>query len=192
MTQIAEGSESAFRQLFDAYRKKIYTYLYRVTGSAEIAEDTVQDIFLKIWSIRTSLPEIENINAYLHRMAHNHAYTGFRKLARESLVLAELRNEQDVDLRHPGRLLLSKEVRGYIQNIIDRLSPQQRMVFLLSREEGLKQEEIARRMNISLASVKKHMVTALRSLRTEIEQSYGTQAVALYVVFQLGLDQANF
>jgi RNA polymerase sigma-70 factor (ECF subfamily) len=56
---------------------------------------------------------------------------------------------------------------------------------LLSREGGLKQEEIAQRLGISLSAVKKHMVDALRFLREEISGKYGSLAIALFVLFDL-------
>lgn len=182
---IASGNEEAFRQLFDAYQRKLFTYVFRITESREAAEDTVQDIFLKIWNMRKNLPTVENINAYLHRMAHNYAYDGFKKLARESLVLAALRKQEIIYDQEPEDELISKEVKLSIQRIIDQLTPQQRKVFLMSREEGLKQEEIAQRLNISLSTVKKHMGDALHYLRQEIGQSYGAQAIAIYIIFSL-------
>jgi RNA polymerase sigma-70 factor (ECF subfamily) len=185
LRQIAGGSEKAFGELFTAYRKKLYTNIYRITQSREIAEDTVHDVFLKIWTNRKSLPEIENFNSYLNRMAQNQAYTGFRRLAKETLILAELRRGGDTDNNNPGQVLMAKEVKAFIQETIAKLTPQQKLVFLLSREEGLKQQEIADRLNISIATVKKHMVDALRYLRDEIGKSYGSQAVALFVIYNL-------
>lgn len=184
LERIAEGSEAAFRQLFTIYRKRIYTYVLKVAGSRETAEDTVQDIFLKLWAARTILPAIDNINAYLHRMAHNHAYNGFRKKAREVLVLEHLK-KSEISPEEPGHELLSKEINAYIQSLVDQLTPQQRKVYLLSRERGLKQAEIAQELGISLMVVKKHMVDALRFLREGIGQNYGPYAIAIFVIFEL-------
>ncbi len=168
---IAEGNENAFRQLFDAYRPRIYTFLLRVTGSADVAEDAVQDIFLKLWKDRTKLVQIENFNAYLHRMAQNHAYSRFRSLAKEALILAELK-DNTFSPQHPEHALVFKEVREQILDLVNQLSPQQRSVFLLSREAGLRHEEIARKMGITVLTVKKHMSVALRTLRKEIANRY--------------------
>jgi len=154
-------------------------------SSREIAEDTVQEIFLKLWSVRKTLPAIGNMNAYLHRMAHNYAYQGFRRLAKETLLLDHLSKQEEGYTRSPVQELQSKEVAAYIQGLVDRLTPQQRKVFLLSREDGLKQEEIASRLNISISTVKKHMVDALAFLREEIRQNYSLYATALIVVHQL-------
>src|SRR5262249_27736664 len=93
LQEIAAGSEAAFRELFQAYRKKLFTYVYKIIESREVAEDAVQEIFLKLWSIRETLPAINNINAYLHRMAHNYAYHGFRQLAKEELMLDYLKRQ---------------------------------------------------------------------------------------------------
>ena len=184
LKQVSEGSEKAFGELFNTYRKKLYTNIYKLTESKEIAEDTVHDVFLKIWANRKSLPEVDNFNAYLNRIAHNHAYTGFRRMAKETLILAELRRQQNV-AENPAQQLMAKEVRDFIKETIENLTPQQKLVFMMSREEGLKQEEIAERLNISVFTVKKHMVDALRYLREEIGKSYGPYAVALYVLHSL-------
>ena len=185
LLKIALGSEAAFRELFQAYRRKLFSYIFKITASREIAEDTVQDIFLKLWSVRETLSAIGNINAYLHRMAHNYAYHGFRRMAKETLLLDHLKKQENGDAGNPVQELLSKEVAAYIQGLVDRLTPQQRKVFLLSREEGLKQEEIAGRLNVSISTVKKHMVDALAFLREEIRQNYSLYAAALFVIHQL-------
>ncbi|SIT20493.1 RNA polymerase sigma-70 factor, ECF subfamily [Filimonas lacunae] len=182
LQQMAEGDEEAFAQLFDAYRRRIYTYIIKVTGSAELAEDAIQDIFLKIWKDRTRLGHVENFNAYLHRMAHNYAYSGFRSMAREELIMAELKKETSPETAHPEQIFLSKEVRAQILELVNQLSPQQRAVFLLSKEAGLKQEEIARKLDISVLTVKKHMGIAVRILREEIRGRYGI-LIALLINF---------
>lgn len=185
LLEIASGSEVAFRELFQAYRRKLFSYLFKMTASREIAEDALQDIFLKLWTVRESLPTVGNINAYLHRMAHNYAYHVFRRLAKETLLLDQLRMQKDCDTASPAQELLSKEVTTYIQSLVDRLTPQQRKVFLLSREEGLKQAEIASRLDVSISTVKKHMVDALSFLREEIRQNYSLYAPALFIIHQL-------
>lgn len=187
LLEIASGSEPAFRELFQAYRKKLFSYIFKITASREIAEDTIQEIFLKLWSVRETLPAVSNINAYLHRMAHNYAYHGFMRLAKETLLLDHLKQQEDGNTCNPVQELLSKEVADYIQLLVNRLTPQQRKVFLLSREDGLKQEEIAIRLNVSISTVKKHIVDALAFLREEIRQNYSLYATPLIVVHHLYL-----
>lgn len=189
LEQVAEGNEQAFQLFYDTYRRRLFTYVYKITESIEISEDTIQEIFLTIWMNRHTLTGIENINAYLYRMAHNRAYKGFQRLAKESLVLAQLKNEQVDSVGAAGELqLVSKEVMAYIQSLVDQLTPQQRKVFLLSRENGLKHEEIAEQLGVAQSTVKKHMVEALRFLREEIGKNYGSHAVAIFVIYQLSMN----
>jgi RNA polymerase sigma-70 factor (ECF subfamily) len=187
LMQVSEGNELAFRQLFNTYRGKLYSYILRITESKEIAEDTVHDVFLKIWINKESLPEILNLNAYLYRMAHNHAYNGFRRMAKETLVMAELERQAGYETSDPNDKLIRKEVRKFIHDAVNKLTPQQKEVFRMSREEGLKQEEIAQRLNISIFTVKKHLTDALNYLRKEISHSYGSQAIAFYVIYYMAI-----
>jgi len=184
LLQIADGSEVAFRQLFDTYQQRLFTYVYKVTRSRELADDAVQEIFLKIWSMRQKLPEIGNIQAYLRRMAHNQALKAFQAVAREGLVEDGLARQTSAHGAADDGLL-SKEIQLYIHRLIDQLTPSQRRVFLLSREEGLRQQEIAERLGLNVVTVKRHMVDALKAIRDGLAQNYGAQAVVLYIIFRL-------
>jgi RNA polymerase sigma-70 factor (ECF subfamily) len=184
LLEVASGSEEAFRTIFHHYRGKLYHYILTITKSAEEAEDTVHDVFLKIWETREKLPVIENLGSYLYRMCYNHAISGFRRMAKETLILAELRKESILPL--PAIDPISqKEIRALIQNAIEKLSPQQRKVFILSRHDGLKHEEIAAHLGISINTVRTHLGEALRFLREEIGQSYGPLATAIWVIYNL-------
>lgn len=184
LLRVAEGSEADFRLLFERYRGKLYHYILSITDSPESAEDTVHDVFLKIWINREKLPAIENLNAYLYMMCRNQAISGIRRMAKETLILAEIRKEQ---VQTPEGIdpLSQKEIRHFIQQAVDKLSPQQRKVFLLSRQDGLKHEQIAQEMNISISTVRTHLGKALEFLREEIGQSYGNLAVAIWVIYKL-------
>lgn len=184
LQQISEGDEASFKIIYDRYRGKLYNYILKASNSRESAEDAVHDVFLKIWDSRDKLPGIQNFGAYLFRMARNHAISGFRRMAKETLIMAELRHEQ---VPFPPTIdpLMQKEIRAFIQEAVAKLSVQQRKVFMLSRQDGLRHEEIAKTLGISIHTVRAHLGEALRFLRKEIRQSYGSQAVAIYVIYQL-------
>ena len=183
---VAGGNEDAFRVLFNGYRSRLYTYILKLSRSNEIAEDTVHDVFLKLWENRQNLAHVDNLNAYLYRMAHNKAYTGFKRRAKESLILALLEKEQTGIYEGASDDSIStKEVREFIQQAVNKLTPQQKKVFLLSRQEGLKLDEIATTLQISKNTAKNHLIQALHTLRQEIQINYGSQAIALYVIFNL-------
>ncbi|MBX3239917.1 MAG: RNA polymerase sigma-70 factor [Chitinophagaceae bacterium] len=184
LQQLAEGSEEAFTAIFLRYRGKLYHYIFTITASREMAEDTVHDVFLKIWNNREKMAGIENMNAYLFRVCHNQAISGLRRMAKEALILSELRQETTPFLPDADPVS-QKEIRAYIQQAVNKLSPQQRQVFLLSRQEGLKHNQIAEQLGISINTVKTHMGQALRFLRDEIGQQYGLQSTAIWVIYHL-------
>lgn len=182
--QLAQGSEEAFRTIFNRYRGKLYHYILKIAGSGEAAEDAVHDVFLKLWTRREQLAGIDNLNAYLYRMAHNHAVTGFRRMAKETLVLAELRQESvpALALADP---LTQKEIRAFIDEAVAKLSPRQKKIFLLSRYDGLKHKEIAGELGLSIHTVRSHLQEAVKALREEIGRAYGPLAVAIFVLHEL-------
>lgn len=186
LREVSAGNQDAFRYLFNTYRKKLYTYIIKISESKEVAEDMVNDVFLKIWENREKLAQIDNLNAYIYRMAHNRAYTALRRMAKETLLIAALQQEKQItDIFEVENRVIQREVKELIQSAVNKLTPQQKLVFLLSREEGLKHDEIAKKLNISGSTVKNHLVAALRFLREEIRQSYGSIAIVLYMIYNL-------
>ncbi|MET0393298.1 MAG: RNA polymerase sigma-70 factor [Chitinophagaceae bacterium] len=184
--QISEGSEEAFRVIFQRYGGKLQSYLLKLSRSKETAEDIVHDVFLNIWKNREQLPRIEQFDSYLFRAARNASHRAFQRRAKEALVLAALQQPEATggDLEGEARIT-HREVQEYIQQAINRLTPQQRKVFLLSREEGLSHAEIAKRMGIARRTVTNTITEALHALREDIGPAYGSLAVAIFVLHGL-------
>lgn len=166
----AGGNELAFTRLFHGYKYKLYGFVFRLTGSHASAEDVVQDIFEKLWKDRELLQQVESFSSYVFRMAQNQALNGFKRMAREVVILKQLAEAPANTASTPQGHLALKETQERLHNAIQQLPPQQKMVFLLSREEGIKHEEIARRLHITTGTVKNHMIQALRTLRKHMQQ----------------------
>lgn len=186
LRQLAEGSEDAFRVLFHAYRHKLYAYILKLSGSAETASDTVNEIFLRIWQRREQAEQIGSLGSYLFRMAHNEAYQIFRRRAKETLILAELQKEKGMQAGFEGEdRVTHREVLAFIRGAVNKLTPQQKQVFLLSREQGMRLAEIAERLQISERTVKNHMTSAMKFLREEMRGQYGDLATILLLLYPL-------
>ncbi len=166
----ADGDELAFTHLFHAYKFKLYGFIGKLTGSPDTAEDVVQDVFLKLWKDRKTLREVDSFGSYLFRMAQNHAINGFRKMAREEVMRKEISAGDLPAHSTPQSHIALKETREILHKAIQQLPPRQKAIYLLSREEGVKHEEIARRLRITTGTVKNHMIQALRTLREQLSQ----------------------
>ncbi|MET7000230.1 RNA polymerase sigma factor [Chitinophaga defluvii] len=163
----AGGSEAAFTTLFYLYKDRLYSYILRLTGSPEMAEDVVQDVFLKLWKHRSGLTEIAHLRGYVFRMAQHHAINAFKRMAREALLVANNTLHPEAVATEVEAVLELKEVQQVLSQAVSKLPPQQKLVYTLSREQGLKHEEIAQHLNISLSTVNKHMIQALRTIREQ-------------------------
>ena len=169
LMSIARGNEEAFRSLFVLLKDKVYSYSFHFTRSVFTAEEITQEVFLKIWVNRESLPEINSIEAWVVTITRNLCFNQLKKKALEqkiknSFINAETEGEENVD-----NYIFYKDQLQRLGEAINQLSPQQRLIFRLNRDQGLKNEEIARQLNISPNTVRTHMVTALRKIRLFLE-----------------------
>jgi RNA polymerase sigma-70 factor (family 1) len=165
LVRISEGDEQAFSSLFNIYKDKIYSVTLRLTGSTAQAEDTVQDIFLKVWLKRENLANISDFENYLVVMARNEVYSAFRSAMRKQQLSNVLVYETPISDNSTFNSIVEKEYAQVLLEAINRLPVQQRQVYLLSKEEDMKREEIAKVLQISSETVKTHLSRALRRIR---------------------------
>jgi RNA polymerase sigma-70 factor (family 1) len=185
--RVVQGDEIAFGQLFRQYKNKLYSFILHLSGSATIAEDVLQDVFLKIWRDRDQLTGIDNFNAYLYRMAQNTAINVLRRQSREALLLNEVQRLAPEGVQG-DELLAAKEVRTALQQAINNLPHQQRKVYQLGQEQGLTYEQIAGSLGISTSTVRNHMVQALKAIREYIALHF--PAFLIYLVPMLAMAMA--
>lgn len=179
----ARGDEAAFAELFHLYKHTLYSYLLPLTGSPQSAEDIIQDSFLTLWDTRDRLAGIENFGAYLFRMTQNRAVNLFKRMAKETLMLSELKSYPPLaEGGEADNRLILKEAEEMLYQTIHNLPPQQKLVYKLSREQGLKHEEIARHLHLSPTTVRNHIVQALRTIRKKIE-TRATLMILLSLLF---------
>ena len=174
LCRVAEGDETAFSLLFNAFHQRLGVYVHRLTESLPATQEIVQDVFVKIWLKRAILPELQSFDAYLFRAARNHVFNYLRKLARERVQQASL--EAGIPSSADGETAAEdarteEEYLGLLDQAIDHLPPQQKKIYLLHRRQGLSHSEIANRLHLSVDTVKKHMSLALRSIREYLSLS---------------------
>lgn len=180
---IAAGNEKAFEQLFSSYRNKVYTIALKITGSTELAEEVLLDVFLKVWIKREQLPHIEHFSAWLFTVTRNRV---FKTLKQQALHAAGEAITGDDDLllshtHHPGVVLVEKEYWQVLHEAVAQLSPQQKKVYHLIKENGLKREEAAAALNLSPETVKRHLAEAMHAIRAYCSYHLGTYAAILII-----------
>ncbi len=169
-----------FKCLFDKYKNRVYGYVLAVAHSGYAAEEITQEIFLKLWLCRDMLGEVENMEAYLFTIARHKTLNHLRKAAYDAKLMKELQSYMRPSANNVEEHSLMVEYNHIISEAVARLSPQRRLVYEMSRLQGLNHEEIALHLQLSRNTVKNHLVEALRSIRSYLGQN-GTVLVCLGV-----------
>lgn len=159
--------------------------MLRINNSPELTQDLVQDIFIKVWINRESLTDVDNFSAWLYRVTHNHAVSGIRRMALETTILGNLRREAQENGYSTDENLLQKQLQEKLQQAISKLPPQQKLIYTLSRMEGLKNEEIATQLNLSVSTIKNHMTAAIRNLKLNLGRDYNIVMLYCFILFNL-------
>lgn len=160
-----EGNKDAFSVLFHRYYQTVYLFCRGVIKDNSIAEDLSQEIFLKIWNSRDRLYcSSDGLRHFVFKVCRNHILDYLRKRFANSSPI-ETVPEDNVSIPSFEDEIYAKEMKTTLGDILESMPPQRRTVFELSREEQLSRKEIAAKMNISEATVKKHMELALKQIR---------------------------
>jgi len=168
LLQIAKGAQDAFSAIYARYHEKIYALSYHLTRSEVVAEEIVQDVFMKVWIQRESLPEIRDFESWLFILARNHIYTWLKSSSRPNIHEILTEDHVSIEPMAVEDEIHRKELENLLQEALQQLSPQQQQVYILSREEQLTREAIAARLRLSPETVKVHMSRAMRSIRAYI------------------------
>lgn len=165
LVRVAAGDQSAFNTLFETYHQRIYSFAFFLTHSELLAEEVTQEIFIKIWNHRSELLELNFFDAWLKTVIRNHCYTFLNRLAKEKIILDEINKQETTELNTTEDKIFFYDYSTLLKRALNRLPKQQRKVFILSRQEGVKNEDIAKMMNLSINTVKCHKKAALRNIR---------------------------
>lgn len=180
---ISTGDESAYTTLVDHYWNKIYSVALVFTKSPDNAKDIVQETFLKVWWKRLTLPGIKKFDAWLFIVARNEILNSLRNAGPVAPLGAWLAEQATEKAFSAEESLQLKQLQELIRQGVDRLPPQQKLVYQLSREQGLSHEEIAARLGIAHSTVKNTLVKALAALRTYIRDHENVFLITITLLF---------
>ncbi len=172
-SEIKGGSEKAFYILYTLLFANLIKYIRQIVKDLFLAEDIVQETFIKLWQDRKVIHITGSVQAYLYRMAHNMALNKLQHLATAKNAVHETRSEEEWqfirDTYRVDDFIIENMERDntdmLIRRAIETLPDKCREVFVLSRYENLSNEEIAQKLNISVNTVRAHIYKALETIR---------------------------
>lgn len=162
-----------FYRLYNTYSKELKKFVQRYVHSDSIAEDIVHDLYAKIWEHRGSMAHVQNLEAYLFRMAKNKTLDYLRKIKRIELMPDELIKEFGNYNEGVDQFILEKEYFAFLKEEFDKLPETSKQVFHLCREMGKTYQEVSSELNISKNTVKHHMVATVKRLKKEVLEKLG-------------------
>ena len=170
MLKIRAGDEAAFERAFRLYAKPLHAYGYTLLNNNHVAEEMIQDLFLKIWEQRGALQIHTSLKAYLYRSMHNDCMNLLRHLkVKKNYEVVVNKEEGSFKQYQPVNRLEVKEIQQKLRNGLNKLPEACRTVFQLSRFEHLTYKEIASQLGISVKTVENQMGKAFKFLRVELQ-----------------------
>lgn len=169
---LRKGDRVAFYNIYERYCKRLYGFVFRYIKQEDDADEIVQEVFVKLWEARSNIDVYSSFDAFLFTIAYNTTMTLFRKRIKERKYLEYLQSIQQIE-NAPDIIeeIHFNELNSNFQSLLKQLTPRQKEIFLLSREEGLTHEEIAKKLGISVNTVKKHMTNTLTFLKNNINST---------------------
>lgn len=158
---------AAFDAIYNMYCHKLHQFVFMYLKQEEDAEEIVQEVFIKIWQSRSKIDVYASFESFLFTIAYNATMSLLRKRMTETKSKEYLKSLQQIDSAEKIiDEIQFKELSQKVQNLLEQLTPRQKEIYLLSREEGLSHEEIARKLNISVSTVNNHLVNVLKFLKS--------------------------
>lgn len=167
LKRLREGDEKAYIYLVNHYSKRLFGYAVSLTKNHTMAEDILQNIFLKCWEQRHKLHIKTSLQNYLYRSVYNEFINQYKKSKSTQVIeqtyfdtLYKITTDPNDHLMETQLLELKREIQN--------LPKKCRETFQLSRNEGLTNVEISNHLNVSIKTVEAHIAKAFHILRKKL------------------------
>jgi RNA polymerase sigma-70 factor (ECF subfamily) len=185
LTNLAAGDEQSFNTLFEMYRDKLFHYLVKITKSPQVAEEMVTDIFVKLWVGRKLMNQVENVDGFLHKVAFNKAIDFLRTASRHArLQQAYIDRIEKIPEKLADEIIIDKESMQLLREAIGQLPPQRKLIYTLSREQGLTHDQIADALHLSRNTIKNSIMAATKSIKGFLQDNHADKG-AISLLFLL-------
>ena len=177
--QLQDGNEKVFEQIVREYWPRMFKFALIYTQNNETSQELVQDTFLVLWNNRAILKDNTNLITYLMVVLRNKCLNFLEQTRIRQLYIEEIDDEtiyQRANLYvlhdEASQIVESEDLHKAIERALSKLPEKTREVFMLSRYDGLKNQQIAETKNISQKTVEYHISKALQILKEELPQDY--------------------
>ncbi|MGJ1432542.1 RNA polymerase sigma-70 factor [Sphingobacterium spiritivorum] len=164
-----KDNQHAFSTLYSRYKLILSVHAYQKTGDLEQAKDLVQELFTNLWDRRNTLPDIINVQGYLHTILRNRILDYIARLRVESKYVDSLQEFINTGQYVTDQHVAETEFTRFIEQTVHAFPPKMREVYIMSRHTPKSHKEIAEELGISEFTVKNHIKAALKIIRSKLD-----------------------
>lgn len=172
ITLIKQGDESAFRVLFDSYSSKLFYFSLKFLKEKEASQEIVQEVFLSLWMNRAKLDPQYPIAPYLYVITRRLTLNSLRQIANSQSAMERMWFNLQLTSNETEEQVLLEDLERFTEQVLIKLPKQQQLIYRMSRQQELSYDEIAEELNISRNTVKNHLATALKTVRTQLQKAF--------------------
>ncbi len=168
LIKLTNHDHRSFHELYDQFSTPLYANILRMVKDRELAQEILQDVFVKVWEKRGLIDPEKPFTAYLFRIARNLVYDHFRKLALEKKLGSHLLANGKDAYSHIEEELIFKESNQLFLEAVNKLSPQRKQVFTLCKLEGKSYCEVGNLLHISTSTVSDHLLKSNKFIKAQM------------------------
>ena len=184
LTRLVNADRDAFAFFYEKYSPALHQKLNKMVKIAEIADELLQDVFLKVWIKKDTIDIERPFKAWLYTIAQNTVYDYYRKLAQDKKMQDHLIHTFATFYNQTEDYIYDKERTAVLNEAIDQLPPQRREIFRLCKLEEKSYKEVAEQLNISVSTVSNQLVHATKAVKDHVffhSKEFLVFAIALYL-----------
>ena len=166
--RIRDDHVDSFELLYHRYMRKLYYFSFNYLKIKEEAEEIVQTVFINLWEHRKSLDDSLSIKSYLYKSTTNAIYNQLKRNALRNKWVEQKLLKPEPTSNETFEQIYYHDLEQTIDQIIAKLPPQQRKIYILSRIEGLSYEEISKQLDLSVRTVENQMYRALKVIKEQL------------------------
>jgi RNA polymerase sigma-70 factor (family 1) len=167
LLRIADGDKDAFSLLYSRYWDELYSLALALLKSPSLAEDTIQEVFIKLWLKRSTLPSLQQFKPYFMAMARNEIINSLRQ-NQKRMIIVSIDSVELAGAPENAEKMNTKEIANSVREIVNTFSSKQQKVFTMSREHGLSHDQIAEQLQISKKTVANLITLSLNEIRNHL------------------------
>lgn len=181
--KLKDGDHNAFEHVYNIYVDKLYYFILKLLKSPEMAEELVQEIFIRIWLLRDTLNTELSFDAFLFKIARNLSINLIKKTAYQHRVKDEIRVRSTSYSNSTESTVEYNETSKHLEEVLKKLPPKRQQIYRMSRMEGLDHNTIANNLNISKNTVKVQMVKASKFVKDHMKQYLKLGLFLIFLIF---------